>query len=304
MTDSTSLPKVEDRLLLKIEYPQLLSTDKLLPNVESCVVTGMSDQLKYPDFAARLNELMSNPDAGVKNVTDLKNALGVTYEMARRYTLGIAKPRDKRLEAMAGLFGVEPSYLDHGTGVSAAGQSSMVALHNEAAAIPQMLGGGIRVADVVFGTANAPNPDHVKIPVHRHVKAACGNGNEVCLEDVSEYLDVDPRWLKLLGITTSPESLKIIFADEYSMWPTVIPETPLFIDVQDNDPSRLRNGKVYVFTHNYHLRMKRIFVNFDGSVKFTSDNPDKNEYPDEIITAEQAHSVNFVGRLVWFGSPA
>lgn len=164
--------------------------------------------------------------------------------------------------------------------------------------------GDIRMVNVTFGAASAPNPNNVKIPVYREVKAACGNGNEICLEDVSEYLDVDPRLLHLLGITINPDNLKVIFSDEYSMWPTINPETPLFIDVQDHDPSRLKSGKIYVFTHAHHLRMKRVFVNFDGSVKFTSDNPDKNEYPDETITAEQAHSVNFIGRLVWFGSPA
>lgn len=162
----------------------------------------------------------------------------------------------------------------------------------------------VRIANVTFGNSGLPNPTSVKIPVYREVKAACGNGNEICLEDVSEYLDIDPKLLKLLGIQTNPDHLKIIFSDEYSMWPTVAPETPLFIDVQENDPSRLRSGKVYVFTHNYHLRMKRVFVNFDGSVRFTSDNPDKNEYPDEVVTAEQAQGINLIGRLVWFGNPA
>lgn len=163
---------------------------------------------------------------------------------------------------------------------------------------------GVRVANVTAGVSRLPSPNSVKIPVYREVKAACGNGNEICLEDVSEYLDIDPKLLKLLGIQTNPEHLKIIFSDEYSMWPTIAPETPLFIDVQDHDPSRLRSGKVYVFTHNYQLRMKRVFVNFDGSVRFSSDNPDKNEYPDEVVTAEQAQGINLIGRLVWFGNPA
>jgi phage repressor protein C with HTH and peptisase S24 domain len=226
-----------------------------------------------------------------------KNAKKTQAQVAE--AVGMKQPSYHQLESgkssasvflpkIARFLGVDVRWLEQGDGVT-----------------PQKsTDGDIRMANITFGAAIDPNPSNVKIPVYREVKAACGNGNEICLEDVSEYLDVDPRLLRLLGIATNPDNLKVIFSDEYSMWPTINPETPLFIDVQDNDPSRLKSGKIYVFTHAYHLRMKRVFVNFDGSVKFTSDNPDKNEYPDEIITAEQAHSVNFIGRLVWFGSPA
>ena len=64
------------------------------------------------DLASRLNELMAKQG---KNIVDLQKAVGVTYEMARRYTLGTATPRDNKIEAIAKYFGVTPAHLKYGT---------------------------------------------------------------------------------------------------------------------------------------------------------------------------------------------
>lgn len=59
----------------------------------------------------------------------------------------------------------------------------------------------------------------MRIPIYKDIKASCGADN--FLEDVSEYLDIDPYILKVMGVQTKPENLRIIYSDEYSMWPTV-----------------------------------------------------------------------------------
>src|SRR5690554_5551435 len=66
---------------------------------------------KYSGFSRRLKEAMS--EAGV-TVTDLKNRLDVTYEMARRYTMGTAMPRDARLRTIGKILGKSPSWLAFG----------------------------------------------------------------------------------------------------------------------------------------------------------------------------------------------
>ena len=70
---------------------------------------------KYQDFAKRLQHLMSAKDSTIKSVNDLKDAMGVTYEMARRYTLGTAKPREEKLKKLAEIFNVDISFLNHGS---------------------------------------------------------------------------------------------------------------------------------------------------------------------------------------------
>lgn len=66
---------------------------------------------KHQAFADRLNAEMRKQRMSVK---DLSTACMVTYEMARRYTLGTAKPRDEKLSRIAEWLGVEPSWLDYG----------------------------------------------------------------------------------------------------------------------------------------------------------------------------------------------
>lgn len=139
----------------------------------------------------------------------------------------------------------------------------------------------------------------VRIPVHRNVKASCGDGVANFLEDITDFLDIDPNLLKLMGIKLKPERLRIIYSEEWSMWPTVAPDSPLFIDITPVDTSAMINGDVYVFLHNSVLRMKRVFVSYGDEkvVRLHSDNPDKNKFPDEIITKEQLNELSFVGRL-------
>ncbi len=159
--------------------------------------------------------------------------------------------------------------------------------------------GDIRFAPIEFRSADTKGRSgNVRIPIYKDVKASCGAGIENLLEDASDYFEIDPNLLKLMGVESNPKHLKIIYSAEYSMYPTVAPNSPLFVDVSDRDPNTLKNGNVYVFTHNHELRMKRIFVSYGSqTVKLTSDNPDKNRYPDEFISNEQLNEINFVGRL-------
>lgn len=80
---------------------------KFLPMVET--------ETKHPEFAKRLSEAMQA--AGV-TVTDIKNHLKVTYEMARRYTIGVAMPRDDKLVVIAQRLSVQTAWLKFGDAIS------------------------------------------------------------------------------------------------------------------------------------------------------------------------------------------
>lgn len=66
---------------------------------------------KHQEFADRLTAVMNEKGFSVK---ELSEACGVTYEMARRYTMGTAKPRDEKLSRIAVWLNVEPAWLDYG----------------------------------------------------------------------------------------------------------------------------------------------------------------------------------------------
>lgn len=110
------LLKVEDNILPKIELVQPKIRGNILPSVENEKVRKVQTA-KYQEFASRLNSLMQKEGSPIKNVNQLKDAIQVTYEMARRYTLGIAKPREEKMQILAEKFNVDISYLDHGTGI-------------------------------------------------------------------------------------------------------------------------------------------------------------------------------------------
>jgi SOS-response transcriptional repressor LexA len=107
-----SLLKVEDNILPKIELVQPKIKDKILLTVENGKFL-MSDP-KYLDFSLRLKELMNKDGSDIKTVNQLKDVIGVTYEMARRYTIGTAKPREEKLKVLANALRVDISFLDHG----------------------------------------------------------------------------------------------------------------------------------------------------------------------------------------------
>lgn len=231
------------------------------------------------DFAKRINEAMELKGFPVRGrARVLSKEFEVSDKGAGKWLKGEAIPETSKLPLLASFLGVSTEWLMSGSGS---------ATNN----------GGIRIAPIEFRSGEA-KPTNVRIPIYKDIKASCGGGIENFLEDVSEYLDIDPYILKIMGVQTKPEHLRIIYSAEYSMYPTVAPDSPLFVDVSDKDPNALKNGDVYVFTHNHELRMKRVFVSYgSNTVKLTSDNPDKKRYPDEFITNDQLNEINFVGRL-------
>lgn len=241
-------------------------------------MTNSMDKIKE-DFANRINEAMNLkgfPMRGRARV--LSKEFGVSDKGAGKWLKGEAIPETSKLPLLASFLGVSTEWLMNGSG-------------------SPVNNGGIRIAPIEFRSGES-KPTNVRIPIYKDIKASCGAGIENFLEDISEYLDIDPYILKIMGIQTKPENLRIIYSAEYSMYPTVAPDSPLFVDISDKDPNALKNGDVYVFTHNHELRMKRIFVSYgSNTVRLSSDNPDKNRYPDEFITNEQLNEINFVGRL-------
>jgi len=237
-----------------------------------------TDKIKE-DFAKRINEAMELKGFPVRGrARVLSKEFEVSDKGAGKWLKGEAIPETSKLPLLASFLGVSTEWLMSGVG-SPSGS------------------GGIHIAPIAFQSAES-KPTNVRIPIYKDIKASCGAGIENFLEDVSEYLDIDPYILKIMGIQTKPEHLRIIYSAEYSMYPTVAPDSPLFVDISDKDPNALKNGDVYVFTHNHELRMKRVFVSYgSNTVKLTSDNPDKKRYPDEFITSDQLNEINFVGRL-------
>ncbi|MEN3987495.1 helix-turn-helix domain-containing protein [Acinetobacter baumannii] len=252
-----NLLKVERNILPKIELVQTKIDSKILPTVEKKPI--LMDDAKYKDFADRLNALMKAKDSPIKTINELKNAIGVSYEMARRYTLGSAKPRIEKLQTLADIFGVEISYLDHGT----------------------KLDNNIDLSDKVGFEGR-------RVPVISWVAAGSFTPIETVLKDteIEEYLPPNKRCGK------NGYALKVV---GYSMAPTFLPGDRIYVnpDIQTFD-LKTDDLVIVACAGDSEATFKKLIIEGEGTSKFLEPlNPD---WPDKIIKLSE--DCRLVGKVV------
>ena len=226
------------------------------------------------DLASRLNELMAKQG---KNIVDLQKAIGVTYEMARRYTLGTATPRDKKIEAMAKYFGVSPAYLKYGSTDST--ETKVTSNIKE-------------LGSFDLWDRNTPlNSDEVAVPFYQDVRLAAGNG---FADDIADYNNFKLRFSKatLRKQGVQFENAVCVIADGNSMEPVIPDGTTVGIDLGNKT---IRDGKIYAINHGGLLRIKLLYNMPNNQIKIRSYNTD--EYDDEIANLDE---VSVIGKVFWY----
>jgi transcriptional regulator with XRE-family HTH domain len=73
------------------------------------VATKLS--VRYPEFGKRVRARAEEKNI---SIADIQHGLKVTYEMARRYWEGIAKPREPKMRKLADLIGAKVAWLEYG----------------------------------------------------------------------------------------------------------------------------------------------------------------------------------------------
>ena len=68
----------------------------------------------------------------------------------------------------------------------------------------------------------------------------------------------------------------------------------------DIGSTTIKDGKIYALDHDGMLRVKLVYRLPGGGIRLSSYN--KDEYPDEIYTAEQATLIRIIGRMFWFSA--
>lgn len=218
----------------------------------------------------RLSALMDQKGISVEA---LKNAADVTYEMARRYKLGIAEPRKEKLEKIADFLGVTPSWLQFGEGSST--NTLVITEDDEQESI---------VIDVL------------------DVEASAGNGSTGDLVEVVSRLHYVPEQFYLYFRGVNPDNLRVINIRGDSMAPTFVSGDMIFVDI---GTTCFDADGVYVFTYKDHLYVKRLQMAGDKLIVI-SDNPTYREW--EInegnfehlhihgkVKVHQSQQLNFIG---------
>lgn len=138
----------------------------------------------------------------------------------------------------------------------------------------------------------------VIVPMY-DVKAACGMGYENEEELIKGGLVFKESFLRKKGLSLVMNETGIICGDGNSMEPTINHNDAVLTDLRVKTIDEVISGKVYAFVANKELRIKRIFKNINGSLRISSDNPDKTTYPDEIINKEDLEAIQITGYVRW-----
>ncbi|MGP2871908.1 LexA family transcriptional regulator [Serratia ureilytica] len=221
-----------------------------------CNLLPMVENHKYKGFSERLSSLMNGKNIGV---TELAKKAGVTYEMARRYTLGTAKPRSATMEKLAKSLDTTASYLEYGAVAQLPEQSS---------------GNQVRLTQL-------------------EVFASAGNGyiNNEFPAIVSSIEFPESRVYELFG-RKSLEGVQLINVDGDSMMPTLCPKDLLFIDTKID---HFNGDGVYVFNFEDSTFVKRLQKVKGRKLAVLSDN---DKYPPFYIEPHEMTELYIFGKLI------
>ncbi|AXK39635.1 XRE family transcriptional regulator [Crenobacter cavernae] len=233
-------------------------------------------EIKHQQFAENLKNAMARQ--GV-SVTDIKNHLGITYEMARRYSLGAAKPRDEKLRRLAELLKVSPAELEYGDGSKAAPESNVKS--------------GLRPIAAWDHEEELDPEQYVFLPA-LEIKLAAGNGQIVwCVEEKGQRQAFRKAWASRLHI--DPECAATMVASGNSMEPRILDGDSLVVDYCR---TTFKHGRVFALALRDELYVKRVLKRADGGVTLRSDNQDKARYPDIDVGPDEMEHLKVIGEIM------
>lgn len=141
-----------------------------------------------------------------------------------------------------------------------------------------------------------PLPDDaIAIKESRLVKFSAGNGHRIDFELIEESEPAIYRrsWLQREGL--NPDHLRRFKVKGDSMEPFLFENDSVLVNLAENDPARLIDGKVYALRYGEDLRMKRLYRRIDGTLILRSDNP---TYGDEPVPPHLAEEhITIIGRV-------
>ncbi len=193
---------------------------------------------------------------------------------------GVSEAKARQIENQLSL---EPGYLDN--------------LDNSNLSIPNAVNN--KILNSLLET-QCDETDYVIVPIF-DIKAAYGIGYSSQEDLMKGGLVFKKSLLRNKGISLRFGESGIIFSDGDSMHPSINHNDVVLVDRGITRLEDVSSGKIYAFVANKELRIKRFFKNIDGSLRISSDNPDKITFPDEIISVEDLSFIELKGAVKWRG---
>ncbi len=230
------------------------------------------------------------------NPTVLARATGVPQPTIHRILKGESDdPRTATLEPLASFFGITVEFLrsadieGHERKAEAHPTEDWAARDSAA----QAGAGSTRTEVVALHPEGAPPEESVQVQEYR-VSFSAGRGGQAAYDIIEESEPATYRlsWFQKIGI--SPKNARRFKVIGDSMEPFLYPGDSVLIDLAENDPARIVDGKVYAIRYGNDLRIKRLTRRIDGTLILRSDNP---AYRDEEVPPELADEHIIIGRV-------
>ncbi len=155
------------------------------------------------------------------------------------------------------------------------------------------------LSDFNLWDSNTPlESDEIELPYFKEVLFSAGSGATQVIEETAKKLRFSKRTLKNAGV--DPENAACGTNHGRSMENTILDGAALGVD---KSKLTIKDGKIFAFDHGGMFRVKRLHRLPFGAVRISSDNTDKNEFPDEIMSAEKWESeVKLLGWVFWWST--
>lgn len=138
--------------------------------------------------------------------------------------------------------------------------------------------------------------DDVEVPYFAEVEFSGGNGMTEVVEVADRKLRFSCATLRAAGV--DKKCAAVARVKGRSMERLILDGAAIGFDMSDTS---IIDGEIYAFNHGGMLRTKYLYRLPQGAIRISSENDD--EYPDEVMTAEQWHDeVRMLGRVFWWST--
>lgn len=144
--------------------------------------------------------------------------------------------------------------------------------------------------------SNTPlHDDEVAIPLYKEVEMAAGGGATEVVEVPGRLLRFAKSTLREAGVLESNAACATVYGR--SMERLIMDGATIGID---RGTTQIIDGEIYAFDHNGMLRVKYLYRLPGGGLRVRSENDE--EYPDEVLSAEQAAHIRILGWVFWWST--
>lgn len=228
-------------------------------------------------------------------IKEQRIALGLSQKELSKQS-GIAQPTISALERDAAKKTKSIATVAHALHVNALWLQTGLGDPNTAAK-----GRVIQLATSISDTAGAGTSRALEFQIDVVAsRGSCGGGG-VGKRDIDEIVQALPPIIKDQAFFTSmgvePSDVVAIVADGDAQANFIVHGDTVLICTARCD--RLDSGVIYAIQTPRGLMLKRAIERADGHVILSCDNPDKDRYPSEEYTAEQAEKLIRIGRFLY-----